>query len=228
MMDRTCFDTLLQLCPLIMVVMKSQYAYDDLALINYYIYQVFAPDLQIGHVMDPAKRSQAFTFLSGSLALARGGLDFPEAEFTRLLRVFPDMAEFVRSSPIPFCSPTCGRLPMKIFSDAFEIVLDSDFATIFQTIGLDQASGIPSLRDEELVSRTDEPLPDGMILGVPAEDHFRELLYTNANAGTADMMIVTRGTIGFIESMDRNDTDSVNTGPYPVIGSPEEILQMRR
>ena len=208
-----------------MVVMKSQYSYDDLALINYYFYQVFAPDLQIGHVMDPAKKSQAFTFLSGSLALARNGSSFPEEEFDRLLKIFPDMADFV---PIPFCSPVCGPLPMKIFSDAFEIVLDSDFAQIFRTIGLDQASGIPSLRDEELASRTDEPLPDGLILGVPAEDHFKELLYTNANAGTADMMIVSRGTIGFIESMDRNDTDSVNTGPYPVIGSPEEILQMRR
>ena len=113
--------------------MKSQYSYDDLALINYYFYQVFAPDLQIGHVMDPAKKSQAFTFLSGSLALARNGSSFPEEEFDRLLKIFPDMADFVRSSPIPFCSPVCGPLPMKIFSDAFEIVLDSDFAQIFRT-----------------------------------------------------------------------------------------------
>ena len=210
-----------------MVIMKSQYEYDDLALINYYLYRVFAPDLQIGHVMDPAKTSQAFTFISGSLALARNGQAFSEADFTRLLKTFPDFEDFVRSSVIPFCSPTCGVLPMKIFSDAFEIVQTSDFAQIFKTIGLDQASGIPSLRNEELVSRTDEPLPDGLVLGVPAEEHFRDLLYLNANAGTGDMMIVSRGTIGFAESMER-DTDSTNTGPYPVIGSPEEIIQMRQ
>ena len=210
-----------------MVIMKSQYGYDDLGLINYYFYRVFAPDLEIGHVMDPAKASQAFTFITGSLAMAREGQAFPEDDFRRLLKTFPDLEDFVRSSPIPFCSPSCGILDMKIFSDAFEIVLDSDFAQIFKTIGLDQASGIPSLRNEELVSRTDEPLPDGLVLGVPAEEHFRDLLYLNANAGTADMMIVSRGTIGFVESMDR-DTDSTNTGPYPVIGSPEEIIQMRR
>ena len=54
-----------------MVVMEGLYREEDLPVLNVFLYTKFAPDLQIGHVMDPAKLGLAFRFLSRSLTLLR-------------------------------------------------------------------------------------------------------------------------------------------------------------
>ena len=54
-----------------MVVMEGLYREEDLPVLNVFFYTKFAPDLQIGHVMDPAKLGLAFRFLSRSLTLLR-------------------------------------------------------------------------------------------------------------------------------------------------------------
>ena len=117
---------------------------------------------------------------------------------------------------------------MKIFIDVFDIMLTSDFAMIFRTIGLEEEFGFPSLHSSKLVPRSGEPVTDGNILGVPAEDHYRTVLQSYINAGSSDMMITSIGTASFVQSMDQSDTDSENTGPYPVIASPADIIQTRR
>ena len=116
---------------------------------------------------------------------------------------------------------------MATFTVVFDIVLTSDFEQIFKTIGLEDQSGLTSLRDRKLVPRSGEPVT-GRIMGEDAADYYGNLLQTYVNAGTTDMMIISVGTVAFNNSLDQNDTDSVNTGPFPVVGTPEEILQARR
>ena len=110
----------------------------------------------------------------------------------------------------------------------FDIVLTSDFDQIFKTIELEERSGLSSLRDRKLIPRSGEPAFEGRIMGDPAEDHYDDLLQRYINAGTTDMMVVSVGTATFNNAMDRNDTDSVNTGPFPVVATPEEIVQTRK
>lgn len=117
---------------------------------------------------------------------------------------------------------------MDVFSTIFDIVLTSDFDRIYQTIELEEKSGLSSLRDRKLVPRSGEPPFQGNILGEPAEVHYDDLLQRYVNAGTSHMMIVSVGTSTFNSSLDRNDTDSVNTGPFPIVATPEEIIQTRR
>ena len=114
------------------------------------------------------------------------------------------------------------------FCTVFDIVLTSDFDQIFKTIELEERSGLSSLRDRKLVPRSGEPVFEGRIMGEPAEDHYDDLLQRYVNAGTTDMMIVSVGTATFNNSLDRNDTDSVHTGPFPIVATPEEIIQARR
>ena len=92
---------------------------------------------------------------------------------------------------------------------------------------LEAATGFTSALDRKLVSRTGEPMPTGLVLGVPAEEHFGDLLAHNANAGNSDLMITSAGTQSFVESMPADDR-STCTGPFQVVGSPEEIIQTRR
>ena len=113
------------------------------------------------------------------------------------------------------------------FTELFEIVLKSDFDQIFTIVELEAATGFNSALDRELVSRTGEPMPTGLVLGIPAEEHFKDLLAHNSNAGNSDLMITSIGTQGFVESMPAENQSSC-TGPFPVVGSPEEIIQTRR
>ena len=112
--------------------------------------------------------------------------------------------------------------------DVFDIMLTSDFSQIFKTIGMEESSGYSSILQQKLVTRTGEPAPEGLILGTPAEEHFKNLLLTNVNAGSTDMMVISVGSDRFNETLERDDADSTCTGPFPIVGTPEEILQARR
>ena len=109
----------------------------------------------------------------------------------------------------------------------FEIVLKSDFDEIFTIVELEAATGFNSALDRKLVSRTGEPMPTGLVLGVPAEEHFSDLLAHNSNAGNSDLMITSAGTQSFVESMPDRENQSTCTGPFPVVGSPDQIIQTR-
>ena len=54
-----------------MVILEALYRAEDLPVLNVYIYTKFAPDLQIGHSMNPAKITSAFQFIQRSLTLLR-------------------------------------------------------------------------------------------------------------------------------------------------------------
>ena len=209
--------------------MKSQFPETDVPLINVYLYNKFAPDMKVGDHLHPRKMDSSFKFIQRSLTLGSGDAVIDEHVFNDLLReCFPDLQDFISSSPIPYARPQCVKFPMKIFIDVFDIMLTSDFAMIFRTIGLEEEFGFPSLHSSKLVPRSGEPVTDGNIFGVPAEDHYRTVLQSYINAGSSDMMITSIGTASFVRSMDQSDTDSENTGPYPVIGSPSDIIQTRR
>ena len=212
-----------------MVILKSQFEARTLVVLNKYFYSIFAPDMQIGHRMDPMKKSQSFKFISGFLHMTR---DNPEPDvdaFEALLfECFPELDSYIKDCPLGRFYSAPSRFPLDTFESVFEIVLKSDFLTIFKTIGLDAKSGNTSLRNEELVSRSGEPMPTGTVLGVPASEYFDGLLYTFINAGNSDLMVRSVGSVGFDYTLERNDTDSTCTGPFPVIGTPEEIIQMRR
>ena len=105
--------------------------------------------------------------------------------------------------------------------------MGSDFDAIFTIVELEASTGFSSSLNKELVSRTGEPMPTGLVLGVPAKEHFDDHLAHNVNAGNSDLMITSIGTQGFVDSMPRDD-QSTCTGPYPVVGTPEEIIQTRR
>ena len=106
-------------------------------------------------------------------------------------------------------------------------MLKSDFDAIFTIVELEAATGFSSSLDKKLVSRTGEPMPTGLVLGVPAEEHFQDHLAHNVNAGNSDLMITSVGTQGFVDSMPRED-QSVCTGPFDIVGTPDEIIQTRR
>ena len=212
-----------------MVILTAQFDEKNLIVLNKYFYQDFAPDLQIGHQMDPAKKDQAFKFISSVLHLTRESTSTDLDAFEKILfECFPNLEAYIKNCPLGGFYAIGGDFPRSIFESVFEIVLKSDFLTIFKTIGLDLKSGNTSLRSEELTSRTGEPLPEGTVLGVPASEYFDGLLYTYINAGNSDLMVTSVGSAGFAHSMERNDTDSTCTGPFPVVGTPEEIIQMRR
>ena len=212
-----------------MVILNSQYDQASVPLLNRYIFTVFAPDLEHGQSLNPLKIDRAGTFLSHSLALGSSGNPIDDHDFEDLLKsCFPDLQEFIESSSLPFTRPTCGSFPMKIFAEVFDLMLELDFLQIFQTIESHEAIGLGSSRDLRLASRSGEPMPEGFVLGVPANDHFKNLLHGYINAGTNDLMVIDVGTVRFIDSMDRNDTDSVNTGPFPIVATPNEINQMHR
>ena len=211
-----------------MVIMKSQFHETDVPLINVFIFNKFAPDMKIGDRLNPRKMELAFRFIQRSLTLGSEGTVLNDRIFDDLLQeCFPDLEDFIKSSPISNARSSCV-FPMKIFIDVFDIMLTSDFAMIFRTIGLEEEFGFPSLHSSKLVPRSGEPVTDGNILGVPAEDHYRTVLQSYINAGSSDMMITSIGTASFVQSMDQSDTDSENTGPYPVIASPADIIQTRR
>lgn len=207
----------------------------DLPLLNVYIYTKFAPDLKIGDKLRPWKVDKAFRFIQRSLTLYRrpsGIRRATAADFHDLLNdCFEDLQDFIGASPLTMVYPNLENeveFSMDRFSTIFEIVLESDFDQIFRIIDLEQKSGYSDLRDRKLVPRSGEPLTTGTIMGAPAEEHYADLLGRYVNAGTSDMMVISVGTAAFNNSLDRNDTDSVNTGPFPVVGTPEEILQVRR
>ena len=54
-----------------MVIMEALYREQDLPVLNVFFYTKFAPDVQIGHRMDPAKIDHAFRFITRSLTLLR-------------------------------------------------------------------------------------------------------------------------------------------------------------
>ena len=54
-----------------MVIMEALYREQDLPVLNVFLFTKFAPDVQIGHRMDPAKIDRAFRFISRSLTLLR-------------------------------------------------------------------------------------------------------------------------------------------------------------
>ena len=159
-------------------------------------------------------------------------LDITDQTFYDLLcECFPKLQEFLSSSPLPMVYPSLDNarsFRMSVFCTVFDIVLTSDFDQIFKTIELEDRSGLSTLRDRKLVPRSGEPPFEGRILGEPAESHYDDLLQRYVNAGTTNMMIVSAGTATFNNSLDRNDTDSVNTGPYPIVATPEEIIQTRK
>ena len=212
-----------------MVVLKSQFHESDVPLLNVFIYNKFAPDMKIGDRLNPRKITSAFHFLQRSLTLGSSGSDLDDRVFDDLLKeCFPDLHDFISSSPISNAYAHCSVFPMKIFIEVFEIMLTSDFAQIFRTIGLEAEFGFPSLHNSKLVPRSGEEVHDGNILNMPAEDHLRNVLHSYINAGSSDMMVTSTGTASFIQSMDQSDTDSENTGPYPIIASPADIIQARR
>ena len=224
-----------QLCPLIMVILRSIFDDQDVPLFNVYFYTKFAPDLQIGHRMKSSKIDSAFRFIQRSLTMLRGSDGQPvstETDFYDLLiDCFDDLSDFIGASPLTMVYPNLENetgFSMNQFSTIFEIMLESDFDAIFRTIDLEEKSGLSSLRDRKLVPRSGEPLTSGTIMGMPADEHYADLLGRYVNAGTSDMMVISVGTAAFNNSMDRNDTDSVNTGPFPVVASPGEIVQTRR
>ena len=224
-----------QLCPLIMVILETIYDSQDLPLLNVYMFTKFAPDLKIGEKLRPAKVDNAFRFLQRSLTMYRrpSGLRAPTVtDFHDLLvECFDDLSDFIGASPLTMIYPNLDNgvdFSMEKFSEIFDIMLESDFDQIFQTIDLEEKSGIAGLRDRKLIPRSGEPLTTGTIMGMPAEEHYADLLGRYVNAGTTDMMVVSVGTASFNNSLDRNDTDSVNTGPFPIVASPEEIIQARR
>ena len=131
-----------------MVVMESQYDQASMPLLNRYVFTVFAPDLEHGQSLNPAKVDRAGTFLSHSLALGSSGSSVDDRAFEDLLKsCFPDLQEFIESSSLPFTRPTCGSFPMKIFADVFDLMLELDFLQIFQTIESHEAIGLGSSRD---------------------------------------------------------------------------------
>ena len=212
-----------------MVILKSQFHESDVPLLNVYVYNKFAPDMKVGDQLNPNKITSAFHFLQRSLSLGSSGSSLDEHAFNDLLKeCFPDLSDFILSSPIANATAYCSIFPMKIFIEVFEIMLTSDFAQIFRTIGLEAEFGFPSLHTSKLVPRSGEEVHDGNILNAPAEDHLRNVLQSYINAGSSDMMITSTGTASFIQSMDQSDTDSENTGPYPIIASPADIIQARR
>ena len=218
-----------------MMILQTIYDAQDLPLLNVYIYTKFAPDLKIGEKLRPLKMDNAFKFIQRSLTMYRrpsGLRQATSADFHDLLvECFDDLTDFIGASPLTMVYPNLDNgvdFSMDRFSTIFDIVLESDFDQIFRTIGLEEASGIAGLRDRKLIPRSGEPLTTGTIMGMPAEEHYADLLGRYVNAGTTDMMVVSVGTASFNNSLDRNDTDSVNTGPFPVVASPEEIIQARR
>ena len=218
-----------------MVIMKAIYDEADLPTLNVYFYTHFAPDLKIGERMRSSKIDMAFRFIQRSLTLFRcpTGQRPPTAEdFHDLLNeCFVDLADFIGACPLTLIYPRLDperSFSVRTFSKVFEIVVESDFDQIFKTIGLEDKCGLSSLRERKLVPRSGEPLTTGTIMGMPAEEHYDDLLSRYVNAGTSDMMVISVGTAAFNNSLSRNDTDSVNTGPFPVVASPEEILQARR
>ena len=228
-------DTIFKLCPLIMMIMQTIYDDRDLPLLNVYVYTKFAPDLKIGETLRPYKVDNAFKFIQRSLTLYRrpsGSRPATVTDFQDLVNeCFDDLSDFVGASPITMIYPNLDNdvdFSIEKFSTIFDIVLESDFDQIFRTIDLEQKSGLSDLRDRKLVPRSGEPLTNGTIMGIPAEEHYADLLGRYVNAGTSDMMVISVGTAAFNNSMDRNDTDSVNTGPFQIVATPEEILQARR
>ena len=218
-----------------MVILQSVYDDRDLPLFNVYFYTRFAPDLQIGERIRSSKIANAFKFIQRSLTLFRRPAGQPAATETDfhdlLLECFEDLGDFIGASPLTMIYPNFDNgteFSMVRFTRAFEIVLESDFDQIFRTIDLEEKSGLSTLRDRKLVPRSGEPVTTGTIMGLPAEEHYADLLDRYVNAGTSDMMVVSVGTATFNNSLDRNDTDSVNTGPFPVVATPEEIIQTRR
>ena len=215
--------------------MQTIYDDRDLPLLNVYVYTKFAPDLKIGETLRPYKVDNAFKFIQRSLTLYRrpsGSRPATVTDFQDLVNeCFDDLSDFVGASPITMIYPNLDNdvdFSIEKFSTIFDIVLESDFDQIFRTIDLEQKSGLSDLRDRKLVPRSGEPLTNGTIMGIPAEEHYADLLGRYVNAGTSDMMVISVGTAAFNNSMDRNDTDSVNTGPFQIVATPEEILQARR
>ena len=218
-----------------MVILKSIFDDQDLPLFNVYFYTKFAPDLKIGERLRSSKIDNAFKFIQRSLTLLRQPTGQPAATesdyFDLLLDCFNDLADFIGASPLTMVYPNLNNdneFSMIQFSKIFEIMVESDFDRIFHTIDLEEKSGLSTLRDRKLVPRSGEPLTSGTIMGMPADEHYADLLSRYVNAGTSDMMVVSVGTATFNNSLERNDTDSVNTGPFPVVATPAEILQARR
>lgn len=218
-----------------MVILQAIYDERDLPLFNVYFYTKFAPDLGIGERMKSSKIGNAFRFIQRSLTMLGRPSGQPPATETDfhdlLMECFDDLSDFIGASPLTMVYPNLDNgmdFSMIKFMRIFEIVLDSDFDQIFRTIGLEERSGLTAARDRRLVPRSGEPLTSGTIMGMPAEDHYADLLDRYVNAGTSDMMIVSVGTAAFNNSLERSETDSVNTGPFQVVATPAEILQVRR
>ena len=54
-----------------MVIMEALYREQDLPVLNVFFFTQFAPDVQIGHQMNPSKIDLALRFIARSLTLLR-------------------------------------------------------------------------------------------------------------------------------------------------------------
>ena len=132
-------------------------------------------------------------------------------------------------APVTHIEPVAAEVPYDEFNLALRIMLNTDWVTLFKTVGLDEAARQRSMTDEVLVPIDEDanPMPEGAVMDQPSATEYLQVVHNGyLNCGNLDLIVVD--TEAFAESCtDGDDNASCVTGPFEVPSS-ESIIQLRK